>query len=344
MKVLRIPLALVAFLAPPKAQALTVDFADLSLPAESFWNGPDPDGQIVDGRFGPERVGQFESGGAAFRNTYDLVISNSWRDFAYSNQSIAASSGIANQFVAAGAAGGADGVGDNYAVAFGYLDLQANLVQQFDFDPSNAEHLAKLPTITLPAGGTAVGAKVNNSTFTTEVIATGDGFSKKFGAESGGDPDWFKLTAYGTDSAGDALGVSAEFYLADFRSADPSEDYIVTEWTEWDLSPLAEAAALHFNLTSSDVGLFGMNTPAYFALDDLVLEGAAPAGDFNADGRVDAVDYAAWREGDADSAKLQVWRQSYGIGPPSAAAPTPEPASAGLLLALLFVQRLFRDP
>ncbi|HMO36139.1 MAG TPA: DUF4465 domain-containing protein, partial [Gemmatales bacterium] len=39
-----------------------------------------------------------------------------------------------------------------------------------------------------------------------------------------------------------------------------------------DLSGLgAGTSALTFELTSSDVGPFGMNTPAYFAMDNLVV-------------------------------------------------------------------------
>ena len=41
--------------------------------------------------------------------------------------------------------------------------------------------------------------------------------------------------------------------------------------------PLSLAKTLEFNLTSSDNGLYGMNTPAYFAMDDLVLTPATSA-------------------------------------------------------------------
>ena len=43
------------------------------------------------------------------------------------------------------------------------------------------------------------------------------------------------------------------------------------QWTRVDLSSLVGARKLQFELESSDVGEFGMNTPAYFALDQVAL-------------------------------------------------------------------------
>jgi len=98
----------------------------------------------------------------------------------------------------------------------------------------------------------------------------GDAFSKKFGGATGSDPDFFILTVRGVDEAGRISG-EVEFPLADFRFDDDGRDYIVTEWTWVDLSGLGTVAALEFNLDSSDSGLFGLNTPSYFALDDLMF-------------------------------------------------------------------------
>ncbi|MBT3193431.1 MAG: DUF4465 domain-containing protein, partial [Verrucomicrobia bacterium] len=48
------------------------------------------------------------------------------------------------------------------------------------------------------------------------------------------------------------------------------EDYIVGEWTWVDLTSFGPAVkSLHFSLSSSDNGAWGMNTPAYYAIDDL---------------------------------------------------------------------------
>ena len=50
-----------------------------------------------------------------------------------------------------------------------------------------------------------------------------------------------------------------------------SQPYVISQWTTVDLSPLGNAASLQFTLASSDTGAFGINTPTYFALDNLAL-------------------------------------------------------------------------
>ena len=47
-----------------------------------------------------------------------------------------------------------------------------------------------------------------------------------------------------------------------------SDGAYITEWTYVDLSQLGEIDGLTFGMTSSDTGDWGMNTPAYFAMDD----------------------------------------------------------------------------
>jgi len=42
----------------------------------------------------------------------------------------------------------------------------------------------------------------------------------------------------------------------------------VNEWAYVDLTSLGSADSLQFFLSSTDVGIFGMNTPAYFCLDN----------------------------------------------------------------------------
>jgi hypothetical protein len=77
------------------------------------------------------------------------------------------------------------------------------------------------------------------------------------------------LTITGKDSEGVVTG-TVDFYLADYRFVDNSEDYIVDTWQYVDLTSLGEVKNLEFTLSSSDVGDFGMSTPAYFALDTIV--------------------------------------------------------------------------
>lgn len=251
-----------------------VDFDDLSLAPNSFWRGPDPNGTIVQGPYGPVNVGSFTSGGTTFINRFDLTY-GSWSGFAYSNTSDTTTAGYLNQFSAYTGTGRGPGA-DNYGVAFGHDDIEPNLSDPDPFDPSDSAQLMALPTYLLPAGSQIAGMYVTNTTYAALSMIEGDSFAKKFGGTSGNDPDWFKLSAYGTDASGNALPGFVDFYLADFRFFDNSLDYIVSDWRFMDLSPLSGAAQLHFNVSSSDVGLFGLNTPGYFAVDDIQLVQAVP--------------------------------------------------------------------
>ena len=96
-------------------------------------------------------------------------------------------------------------------------------------------------------------------------MQTGDEFAKQFGPS-----DWFLLTITGEGTSGNVLG-SVNFYLKAINGP------IVNTWQSVGLSSLALARTLEFNLASSDTGPYGMNTPAYFAMDDLVLSPAASA-------------------------------------------------------------------
>ncbi|WZP00682.1 DUF4465 domain-containing protein [Isosphaeraceae bacterium EP7] len=257
----------------PAAADSVVDFNDLTLAPDSAFNGPVPGGTTVDGPYGPVVVGSFQSGGASFGNAYDTTY-GSWNGFAYSNVNDTTTPGFTNQFAAVTGTGHtpvAPGQVDNYGVAFGYRDIAASSSGNAAFDPSNAGQLRGLPTIGLPAGQGLAGLYVTNTTYAAKSMLNGDGFAKKFGGDSGNDADFFRLSAYGIDANGNALAAHVDFDLADFRFADNSMDYIVDDWRFMDLSALAGAVSVSFNLSSSDVGSYGMNTPAYFAFDDLVF-------------------------------------------------------------------------
>jgi hypothetical protein len=97
-----------------------------------------------------------------------------------------------------------------------------------------------------------------------------DAYSKKFGGTSGNDPDWFKLSIWGYQYGQHTDTV--DFYLADFRFANNDSDYIVKDWVWIDLTSLGNADSLEFILTSSDNGTYGMNTPAYFCIDNFLID------------------------------------------------------------------------
>ena len=115
---------------------------------------------------------------------------------------------------------------------------------------------------------------VTNTTYAYNSMLKGDQFAKKFGGESGKDPDFFLLTIYPYLNGSVDSSRSVEFYLADFRFEDSKLDYIVNTWTKVDLSDLGdkEIDSIEFVLTSSDVGQWGINTPAFYAIDDFESE------------------------------------------------------------------------
>jgi len=185
------------------------------------------------------------SGGATFNNNYDATW-GSWAGFAASNIVDATTPGWGNQY--ASFAGGGDSSA-RYAV--GFLDT---------FTPV-------IPRITLPAGTQPDSVRITNTTYTGISMRDGDAFAKKFGGVSGNDADWFLLSI--TGYAGASVTGTVDFYLADYRFSNNALDYIVDDWTTVNLAGLGNATAMEFTMTSSDVGSFGMNTPAYFALDNL---------------------------------------------------------------------------
>jgi hypothetical protein len=82
------------------------------------------------------------------------------------------------------------------------------------------------------------------------------------------DQDFYKLTITSVDNG---INIdTVEFFLADFTHTDSTLDYIVNDWQYIDLSSLGFVDSIKFSLSSSDNGTFGMNTPAFFALDNIV--------------------------------------------------------------------------
>jgi hypothetical protein len=217
------------------AVAEIANFDDLSLAPESYWNGSDQSGGFV-------------SGSAWFNNNYDVDY-GSWDGFSYSNITDTTTAGIDGQYNAI-TGGGQDGSA-NYGI--GYVGW------------------AELPVITLDIAGVVNGLYVTNNNYAYYSMLNGDAFAKKFGGSSGNDEDWFLLTITGKDADGAATG-AVDFYLADYRFIDNSEDYIIKTWEYIDLSSLGVVKNLEFSLSSSDAGEWGMNTPAYFALDTIIPE------------------------------------------------------------------------
>ena len=233
-----------AILASVIAGALAGPFTPRSVAAvvtfEGLLSSPESSAKGEDGN------GGFSSNGANFSNYYDSTF-GSWEGFAYSNKTDTTTASYLNDTSAYPGSGA--GGSSTYAVGFvGYSGL---------------------PTIGYDAAINMAGqgVSVTNTTYAYLSMLNGDSFAKQFGGVSGDDPDFFLLTVTGYLAG--VAGTSVDFYLADFRFSDNSQDYIIDDWTFLDLSGLGTVDEMQFSLSSSDVGSFGMNTPAYFALDNL---------------------------------------------------------------------------
>ncbi|MCG8573008.1 MAG: DUF4465 domain-containing protein [Spirochaetes bacterium] len=225
-------------------------FDDHPLSPDSYWGGAGSDETA------------FTSGVVTYYHTSDAF---SWSGFLYSNMTDTTTAGFTNQYSAYtidasnGNPGGYNGSA-NYSISYVALDWLGGT-----YDP--------IPnTIMVTRGDSSgfAGFYITNTTYAYLSMLNGDGFAKKFGGTDGNDEDWFLLTIKGLDADGDATG-TIEFYLADFRFSDNSNDYIIDEWTWVDLTSLGNAVLLEFSLTSSDTGTYGMNTPGYFAIDHLTV-------------------------------------------------------------------------
>ncbi|MFM7022145.1 MAG: DUF4465 domain-containing protein [Flavobacteriales bacterium] len=222
----------------------TINFESFSLPVDSFWDGSTTTKDTVL-KFGGTSYFEFPN---SYHPTY-MFWDGGW---AVSSKQDTVNGTYKNIFSSRSGAG-VDG-------SYNYLVGQ------------QGSTISVFPRIIDNNGAKITGFYVNNTTYAAESMKNGDMIAKKFGGNSGNDPDWFRLTikanSYPVAKKQDTL----DFYLADFRFANNDSDYILKEWTFVDLSSFGNTDSLSFHLSSSDVGSYGMNTPAFFCLDNLMYD------------------------------------------------------------------------
>jgi hypothetical protein len=233
---------------------IVVDFNNLGYPNgkfdpnEGFPAGQAPTSGSYDN--GWDLNGGFTSNGAFFSNSYDTTF-HSWSGWAYSDVNDPTKTGQSpfrddfnHQFAAiTGAAPGGSG---NYGIESGTGGV-----------------------INLPSGTSPVSFMVTNSTYSYLAMTLGDGFATAFTTGS-----FFELKIFGHSGLnGTGTVKEVDFFLADYTS---SSSLPVDVWTLVDLTRLAGSQSLTFDYASSDVGQFGINTPEYFAMDDLTLSTSVP--------------------------------------------------------------------
>lgn len=146
-------------------------------------------------------------------------------------------------------------------------DTDANNQHAVVYDPGS---YGTSPEIDLPEDLYAPQSmEVTNTAYAWAAMVYGNDYSTAFS-----DGSWFKLTVSGYDANDEVTG-STEFYLADYRDNDAAKHYIITDYTTVDLTPLGDnVSKIKFAIASSDTGDNGINTPAYFAFDNLVVHGS----------------------------------------------------------------------
>jgi hypothetical protein len=224
----------------------TIGFENVILTPESYNNGSTGSGGFIEN-------------GVVLTNTYTVgQWGDYWSGFSVSNITDVITSGYQNQYSSFAGSGSNS---SNYAVYY--------------------------PSGIISFAGQGVDLKsvqITNTSYAAISMRDGDdsfGVGKQFGAVNGhdGNPDgtngedFFKIMIY-AHAENDSIIDSVEFYLADYRFADNSQDYIVNTWETIDLSGIVGTVySLSFNLESSDNDpMWGMNTPAYFALDNLMID------------------------------------------------------------------------
>lgn len=189
--------------------------------------------------------GQFLVNGNGFNNFFDSTF-NVWSGWALSSKSTAVGGADFNEQYGSAPLTGAGG-SQTYAVAF-------TNTPTVPFPTNHPDG----SIINLAPGTSPVSIAVTNSLYAYRSMTEGDSFAKKFGPG-----DFMQLDIRGFKGADGGGGLVGE---VDFLLANGTD--ILNTWKTLDLSSLAGAESLRFGISSSDNGDFGINTPAFVAIDN----------------------------------------------------------------------------
>ena len=212
-----------------------ITFEELELdPQLGYWNGKD-------GETG------FESGNAWFPTYWDDTWGEYWEGFAYTDHRSNDTPGPGNQF-SSYTGSGVEG-SKQYAVFYaGFYNTD---------------------TLTFRVPELVDRLSLSNTAYAALAMKDGDDFTKKFGGETGHDPDWFSLIIEGISPEGESLG-TVQVYLADYTKDGTDEDYISNAWTTIPLDDLGVVQKLVFSFGSSDTTAGWINVPTSVCIDNIV--------------------------------------------------------------------------
>ncbi|MEJ6588963.1 MAG: DUF4465 domain-containing protein [Crocinitomicaceae bacterium] len=232
----------------------TIDFESSLTDPETYDNGADGNGD-------------FDFSPITLNNYYDADF-NYFSGFAISNVTDNTTPGYLNQY-SAYSGSGSNG-SNTYAIGTSNPEIHSSSEQ------------ARI-----------VSFDVSNTTYAGLSMLNGDSFAKQFGSpnNAAGEPDgtegddFFRVWVICENLFGEDKD-SIEFYLADFRFEDNTEDYILNTWETIDLASLIsfDVSHVYMRFESSDIGAFGMNTPGYVAIDNIGWEGTFGVSEVNNSG------------------------------------------------------------
>lgn len=208
-----------------------VDFEELSLGSSGYWNGSDGSGG-------------FTSGNITFVNHFNSQL-QTWSGFAYTNHTDTVTKTGSNPYSSITGSGGDNSV--KYGVYYfaGKPDTMFFNVPEMITDFS-----------------------VTNTVYSYYSMKNGSQTCKKFGGDSGNDPDYFKLRMTFLNKDDTQVGYM-DIFLADYRFTDNTRDYIANAWTRIDLSTFGFIKAVIFEIASTDSDAGGINNPAYVCIDNI---------------------------------------------------------------------------
>jgi hypothetical protein len=230
------------------AMALVVDFEELTLNENTF-------GPVLTGttQYIPVSA-DFDSGGVTFQHIFTDFGGgwSSWEGFVYSTMRDTQTVSHNNQYSAVTGRG----VDDSSVYAVGYISADYNTGQLI---PVHA---------TLQTPARISGAYFTNTTYTHGVMKDGI-VTEYFAVDPFGESDYLKLIITGLDGYGQQTG-TVEFYLGRGLS-------IVDDWVWVNLYDLGTVSQIAFTVEGTDYSWGFLNTPSYFAVDNLTYIIPEPA-------------------------------------------------------------------
>lgn len=145
--------------------------------------------------------------------------------------------------------GGGYGGSDTFLIAYGNYDPEVDV--EFDMRPALTFADGKPRTIRE--------CWVNSTSYFVNIAENGNDLSPAIG-----DGEEIRLYATGYDAQGNE-GKTVEMPFARKGS-------LIKEWTRWELSSLGEVVTVKFNILGGNTNEWGMTTPKYFAVDNIVVE------------------------------------------------------------------------